>query len=744
MPAASPSLVNFNAGEFSPRLVSRIDFSKYGNGCAVMDNFIGCVQGPARQRPGNRFIAEVKFSAKRTWMTRFEFNVTNAYNLEIGDQYVRFYTQHGQLQNAGVPVEVATPYVQADLFNVDQTCRLRTAQSGDFLYIAHGNYEPQTLTRTSSVTFALSPFRPDGGPFKDTNDDDVTTVYASAETGLGITLTASAAIFLAGHIGALFRLEGKDVSAIPAWEVGKAITAGMRVRSDGKTYEAINSATTGTIKPVHTVGTYYDGSTIAGTGVQWAFRDPGYGWARITAIGGGGTTATADVLSRFPSQAVGAGNPTTRWAHGAWSSVEGWPTCVAFFRERLWFARGDKLWSSVASGFNDFSARNPSGEVTTDQAMSLTLASGEINDIQWLLPDKELLCGTAGGEFSVGELSNGSPIGPGNVRVRLQSQYGSRSIVPVQAGSTLLFVQRAGRKVREIAYDSINAIYTSNDRTALAEHITYSGIVDMDYAQEPESVVWAARGDGRLIGFTWNAEQNVWGWHGHTLGGAGKVESISCMPSPDLSRNEPWMIVRRSIGGVTKRYIEFQEESWDSSLSQANAFYLDCGLTYSGAPVTTVSGLSHLEGESVNILVDGSPHPARTVTAGKVNLQFAGSIVHVGYGMRARLKPMRIEAGAQNGTAQGKTKRISRVIFRFDATSSGSYGPADDDTTLNDFTFRQPSDPMNAPVPAYTGDMIATWPDGYSTDAPLWYINTKPLPATVTGIFPQISVQDAR
>lgn len=739
MAKASPALVNFNSGEFSPLLDARIDFQKYGNGCRTLDNFICTVQGPAKQRPGNRFVAEVKDSTKRPWLARFEFNVANAYAIEFGDQYLRFFTQHGRLESPpGTPVEVATPYVQADLFNTDQTCRLRTAQSGDFLYIAHGNYEPELLTRTTSTSFSLSAFRPNGGPFKDLNDTAI-TVYASAETGTGISLTASTTgVFLAGHVGALFYLEGKGVNSIPAWEVGKSVTAGNRRRSDGKTYEALNTATTGTFKPVHTSGALYDGDS----GVQWAFRDAGFGWGRITAVLPDGSGATMDVLSRLPNQVVGSGNATTRWAHAAWSAVEGWPTDVAFFRERLWFARRSQLWASVASDFSDFSAKNPSGEVTADQAISMTLASGQINDVQWLLPDKELLAGTAGGEFSIGELSNGNALGPGNVRARLQSQFGSRAIVPVQAGATTLFIQRAGRKVREITYDSFNAVYQSTDRTALAEHITVSGVVDMDYAQEPDSVVWCARADGTLIGFTWNAEQNVWGWHRHTLGGSGRVESICTIPSPDQARNEPWMIVRRTINGVTRRYVEYQEAAWSPEQPQTQAFYVDCGLTYSGSPATSISGLGHLEGQTVAILADGSPHPNRVVTGGAVALQRAASVVHVGLPMVARLQPMRVEAGAQDGTAQGKTKRAHRVVFRFDNTSSGKFGP--DEDHLDEITFRKPNDRMDQPVPAFTGDKVLSWPGGYSTDAYYWFVNDKPLPATVVGIFPQVTTQDAR
>lgn len=738
MSTAAPALTAFNSGELSPLLDARIDFSKYGNGCKTLDNMIPTVQGPAVKRPGTKFVATVKTQANQTWLSTFEYNVSNAYVLEFGDRYIRFYTQHGQLIS-GTPVEVVTPYLQADLFNSDGTCRLRMAQSGDFLYITHPSYEPRILQRTTATSFTLTTFRPEGGPFEDLNTT-ATTVYASAETGSGITLTASAATFEASHVGALFLLEAKNTNSIAAWEAGVAIALGNRRRVSSRVYEALNAATTGTATPVHTEGARYDGNT----GVQWQFRDPGYGWVRITAFASS-TSVTADVLSRLPSDTVGVANATTRWALGAWNAVDGWPSDVAFFRERLVMARRQQIWMSTAGGFDDFSARDPSGSVTTDMAVSLTLSSGKINDIQWLLPDRSLLAGTAGGEFSIGELQNGNPIGPGNVRSALQSQFGSRAIVPVQAGAAVLFVQRAGRKVREIAYDSVasDGSYQSNDRTALAEHITKSGVVDIDYAQEPYSIAWCTRTDGKLVGFTWNSEQNVWGWHGHTVGGASVVvESVAAIPSPDGSRNELWLIVKRTINGATTRYVEYMEAAWDDSQAQSAAFYVDSGLSYNGAATTAISGLSHLEGQTVSVLADGAPHPQRTVTAGAITLQRAASVVHVGLPYAAKMQTMRIEAGAQNGTAQGKTKRLSKVTFRFHKTASGQFGPSF--SNLDEFTFRTASDPMDAPVPLFSGDKTQSWPGGYDSDGYVCFYDDLPLPVTLEGVFPILATQDAR
>lgn len=735
MPKASPALTAFNSGEFSPLLAGRIDFAKYPAAQRKLRNYKLTVQGPLRQRPGSRFVATVKDEAKQVWLCRFEYNASNAYILEFGDQYVRFYTQHGQLQSAGVPVEVSTPYTLATLFNSDGTCRLRVAQSGDFLYIFHGDYEPRILQRTSATSFTLTTYRPNGGPFKDLNTT-TTTVYASAATGTGITLTASSAIFQAEHVGALFLLEAKESNAIPAWEPGKSIAITNKRRVAYRNYEALDTATTGTATPVHTHGALYDGDSA----VRWQFMDAGFGYVRITGFTSS-TVVTADVVLQLPDQAVLVGNATTRWAFGEWNAVDGWPTDVAFFRERLVAARRSKIWLSVVNDFNDFSSRNDSGEVVADQAISRTLASGDFNDIQWLMPARDLLMGTAGGEFSLGELANGEPLGPNNVRIRVQSKHGSRAIVPIQAGAAILFVQRAGRKVREISFDAGEQGYVSTDRTALSEHIASTGFVDADYAQEPDSIAWFVTADGKLQGFTWNAEQNVWGWHPHDLDGI--VESVATIPSPDGSRNEEWVVVRRTISGLTHRYIEFLEKDWNGDTDAAeDQFYVDSGLSYTGAPVTTISGLTHLLGATVSVLADGAPHPARVVNAlGQITLQAAASVVHVGLPMVAVVAPMRIEGGGASGTSQGKVKKITSVVIRFHQTSSGSAGPSED--RLDPIVFRKPSDPMTAPVPPFTGDKRLDWEDPDSTDGYVVFQNDKPLQSTVVAMFPRLVTEEA-
>jgi hypothetical protein len=742
MAKASPILENFNTGEMSPLLAGRVGFDKYPNGASILENFIPTTQGPNQRRAGTRFVFPVKDSAKKVLLIPFEYSVTQAYMLEFGDFYVRFYTWdavtkvRGILESSpGVPVEVATPYSEADLYNADGSPRLRFTQSGDFLYLAHSKYQQRALQRLTATSFSLTLFEATGGPWKSLNDT-ATTVYASGETGL-VTLVASSGIFQAAHVGSLFYLEARDTNSVPAWEVGKVITAGARRRSDNKTYEALNSATTGTSKPVHTEGAILDGDT----GVQWQYRDAGYGYVRIAGFTNS-TTVTANVIDRLPSQVVGSGLATSRWAFGEWSSVEGWPSDLAFFRERLWFGRGRTVWGSVSAAFTEFDPKTY-GTVTADMAITVPLVSGRINDIQWLAADKDLVAGTAGGEFAIGELSNGDPLGPANKRSRIMSTFGSRAIPPIKNVESLLFVQRSGLKARETFYDFASDGYKSSDTTVLAEHITASGITQMAFAADPDQVVWCIRTDGALLGFTWNNEQAVRGWHRHPIGGSGIVESVAVMPAAEGDRSELWMVVKRTINGVTKRYVEYLERPYRIGDSQASQFYVDSGLTYTGTAATTISGLGHLEGQTVSVLVNGAPHPNVVVTSGAITLQIAATTAQIGLPCPARYRSMRLEAGAQDGTSQGKTKRIHKCVLRLLYTGGGKYG-AMNGGPMDNLLLRSSTAAMNQPAPLFTGDKVVPWPDGYNTEAYVGFEIDQPVNAVLVAVMPQIVTQDAR
>lgn len=711
---------SFNGGELSPLIAARIDVAKFSNGCARMENFLPTTQGPAICRPGTRHVAEVKDSADRTWLMRFERSEDDSYILEWGDGYVRFYTNRGVLLSAGVPYEIVSPYSAADLTLSDGTFALRYAQTGDVVYITHPSYTPYKLSRLAPTSWTLSAVDFAPPPFEAINSG-ATTIYASAAAG-SVTLTASASTFTAAMVGQYVYLAEKDVRSTTQWEPAKSISSGNVRRSDGKNYEALNTATTGSVRPTHTEGAVYDGDT----GVQWQFLDPGYGWAKITAYTSA-TEVTATVISRIPANAVGSGNATTRWALQAWGATTGYPTCVTFFRERLVFARDSSVWFSVAGDFENF-AYEIDGDVSADAGFDRTIASDRTNAIRWLSPGNVLLVGTLGDEWAIAEQTTTEPFGPANAQTRRQSTYGSSNVSPVRVGGDTLFVQKSGRKVRAMAFRFEEDGFDSPDVTVFAEHITKPGLVDMAFQQEPFSVLWGVRSDGVLVGLTFNREQDVVAWHRHPFSD-GVVECVESIPAPNQSRDDLWIISRHTVNGVTKRYVAHLEAEADETTKQADWFYVEQGATYSGAATSTISGLGYLEGKEVWVLADGAVHPNRTVTSGQITLQNPATKVQVGIPSPAVLETTELDP-----QRVGVTKRISRLILRLWNSMGGRAGQSDSNTY--EMRYRSPSTPMGTAPPPYTGDVEIEWDGDYGRKQSAVIVKDKPAPVNLAGLFP--------
>lgn len=617
---------------------------------------------------------------------------------------------------------IATPYTLSDLVGSDGAFRLSMVQSADTFYVCVPGYQTRKLTRSAPTSWSLTAFEPTGGPFKTVDADTTITVYASAQTGTGITLTASSGIFQASHVGSLFLLEQKLTDANPAWEVGKAITSGAVVRSQGHWYKALNSATTGSITPSHTEGARFDGQS----GVQWEYQHSGYGWVRITAFTSA-TQVSADVVSLIPDQAVGSGNASTRWAFAAWSAVDGWPTHVAFYRERLAFFRGTEAWFSVPLDFENYAERD-AGIIANDSAFRLDFRSGQNDAIQWVSVGPDLLIGTEGGEFAIAETSNATGFGPDNRAALKGPGYGSRRVEPINLNDAVLYVQNSGRIVRELRFAFETDGYVSLDRTILAHDIADGRVVRLAWAPEPFSVAWAVTRAGELLGYTYNREQDVYGWHTHPIGGSGFVEDVQCIPSPDGAYWETYVIVRRTINGQTKRYLEYMAEAWSEKRHEAkDMHYVDSGLTYAGSAVSTLSGLEHLEGQSVRVFADAVDRGAFTVTGGSVTLPVSVTTAQAGLPYTATLQSLPY-------SMPGMVHRIVRGFVRLWASIGLKFGAAS--ATRDEVDFRSAGIPVTTAIPPFFGVKEAPgFPGGFGRDESWLLEHDYPTALTVTGVY---------
>ncbi len=730
MSRAAPLGSAFNAGELSPRMAGRVDAAVYAAGCHRLENFIPDIAGPAVKRGGNAYVAAVKDSSDRTWMVRFELSPSESYILEFGDGYIRFFTNHAPLLSAGVPYEIASPYALADLTNSDGAFAISYVQSGDIIYMACRGYFPRKLSRFAPTNWTITEYGPTGGPFKDANIT-ATTIYSSANTG-AVTLTASAAVFTAAMVGTLVYLEQKTIQDAKQWEVGKAVIIGDKRRSDTRNYNALNAATTGTVKPTHTEGSVFDGDT----GVQWEYLDAGYGWARITGFTSS-TVVSATVLSRIPDGAVSGANATTKWALGAWSAAEGYPDSIAFYLDRIVFSRDQLVWMTVAGDYENMQTRD-AGRQLTDSAITLPIPSRRGNRILWLETlEVGLVVGTGSDEWLVAPASRNDPLGPLNISANCVGAIGSRGLSALRIFNAVVFCQRAGKRLRAMQYlQGDGASYA--DLNAYADHIS-RGFVSLAYVAEPYSLIFGVDKAGGLSAVTYYPEQNVLGWFRLPLDGF--VECVQSIPSPDGENDDLWLIVRRTINGVTKRYVEYMKPALPDDGDTIDAFYVDSGKTYTGALTTVITGAGHLEGKTVNVLVDGATHPQRTVTGGQFTLQRAGSVVHYGLPYTATLASMDIDAGSQTGTAQGKMKRVYRMVTRLLRTLGGKHGTSA--TKLDTLQFRDASVPMGQAPPLFTGDKSGPPPGGSDRQARSWFVHDEPLPATVIAFMQQIQTEDA-
>ena len=508
--------------------------------------------------------------------------------------------------------------------------------------------------------------------------------------------------------------------------------------------------------------------------LEWPGREPGYGV--ITAYTST-TVVTLLVLRELP-----ATTPTESWRLGAWGGDQGHPKVVGFFDARavlantpekprtLWFSQSGNLQNMRLDSFADGAST-----VEDDDAISVTLESTKINPILWLKGQRQLMVGTVGGEWIVG--SAGAVITPSDISAKQHAAVPCSAVESVEVNQTTLFADRSQREVHNLGFSFEQDSFLATDLTILADHIFRSRVEEMVYQRNPYSIVWCRRADGRLAALSYNQQHQVLGWSQSILGGVfgtgdAVVESSAVIPGSDDSgqtypsdeRDELWLIVKRTINGATKRYIEFAEYFFDGPLredydteadwqeamrdEQVDAFYVDCGLTYSGAAATTVTGLDHLEGQVVKVLADGIVQPDKTVSSGSITINTAATKIHVGLPYTHRYEGLKLAVQTQAGTGVNKIKIITAVgmilldCTNFEVTTVDYDEDGRRQHDLYPIKFlREHMDPSEA-VPLYTGEVTPSTEGVFSRDSRIYLESDVPLPFTLLGLAPQMEQRE--
>lgn len=753
---------SFAGGEIAPALYGRADQIKYQTGLQTCRNFIVMRHGGVANRAGTKFVAEVKDSTKQVRLVKFVFNSAQTYVLEFGDQYMRVIKNGALMRVSGIPYEIATPYLAADLRS------LNYVQSGDVITIVHKNYAPRTLSRSGDTAWTLS------------------------------TLTFSPSI--AAPTNAATSHPGTAVYYVVTAVKEETYEESVQSNNAGTHITSTSSSQTVTIT----------WNAVAGAQEYNIYKQKNgvFGYLGVAK----GTSFVDDGL--FPD--VTETPPQDR---NPFPTANDYPGVVSYYQQRQMFASStanpEKVWMSRTGNYKNFSIRSP---LQDDDAVTFTIAGRQVNKIEHLLEIGNMLILTSGGEWLMLGDADGV-VKPSAINLKQQGYTGSSSITPIVIGNNALYVQARGTICRDLRYDFQSDGYTGRDLTVFAAHL-FDGyqILAWDYAQIPHSIVWTVRSDGVLLGLTYVREHEVWGWHRHDTDG--QFEDVVAVP--EGNEDTVYVVVRRTVNGVSKRYIErFAPRATSQTLDiKRDAFFVDCGGTYDGknagattlkveantgltvqhtqflvasaasfsaaevgnaydltvggvtlrfnvleyvsttvlvvqpsknipagvAGVTTatwsrcvdeVSGLTFLVGKTVAILADGNVHPQRVVDAtGKITLDRPYSVVHVGLPYLSTIKTLALDAQAAE-TIADKHKIITKVSMQVESSRGIFAGP--DQAHLREYKQRQ-YEPYNEPVALATRlvevQTVAQW----DKNAQVTVEQQDPIPITILSIVPQVTV----
>ncbi len=642
---------NFTAGEVSPKCYGRVDVARYANGAKALPNCIVNIHGGAERRPGKWFIAGTKDYAKRARLVPFVFSTTQAYMLEFGHLYLRVYlAAGGQVLSGGVPYEIATPYTEAMLVDMDFT------QGADTMFLFHQGVPISTLKRLASDLWALQTAPITVAPFAEIGHTfAIALTLSDATVGTGRTLTAAGATWLAGDVGrrvtylsGIAVISGFTSALIVTVQVTASFPATAIPASAWVLEDSPQSACTPSAKDP--VGAAITLTTVADS---WRAGDVGK-YVRIN--------SGLVLLTGFTSALIMAGtikeelsavvaSPASAWTLEAsvWNAINGYPGTGVLYEQRLVVAGSVKYpntaWGSRTGLYYDYTIG-----LNDDDAFAFALPpTGQINPIRRMASAKALMPFTYGGEYTM-EGGNDEPLTPTNVKAKSPSVYGCNSVKPLRIGNEVLFVQRAGRKIRSMAYRIESDTYSAPDLTVLAEHITVSGITEMAYQQEPRSTLWCVRGDGKMAVLTLDRDEGVTAWAPQETDGI--YESVASIPN--AGGDEVWVIVRRTVGGAQVRYVE----RFDPALCTDSAI---AGTDVAGK--ATWTGIDHLEGKTVQVKADGVYMGAFTVVAGAITLPREAFVVEIGLAFSNSVTLLRPEVQAGDGSAQGNPQRTHEVAL---------------------------------------------------------------------------------
>jgi len=666
----------FVGGEISRELIGRVDLEPVQNSLDTCRNFIITPHGTSQNRPGFQFVNEVKNSANFTRLIPFSFSDSQSFIIELGAGYFRAHGLGASLSPGTVAAyNNATAYVIGDLasssgvnyycvadttghappnasywhpmpegiyevpnpYATHELSSINIAQSGDVLTLVHQNHPPREFSRYANTRWILR-----------TINFNSPLPAPTGLTGLENYFFFTGTGYYKNHFYTVSALDSFGEDESPLATVPNGWTMVNDLTQSGNFTKIGWNAVTG--------ASYYK-----------VYKQVGETWGYI-----GQTTG----LSFTDDNVIPDISKTPPMHDTLFASAGNYPATVCYYEQRRFFAntlnQPMNIWATRSSSNNNMGYSVPS---LPNDALRFKIAAQRANAIKHLMPSIDIMAMTASTEWRI--YSSADALTPTSFTIKPQSQNGVGNVSPVLANNYILYPQSQGGHIREMSYQDNNGGYVSNDVCLLAPHLfDNKTIFDMTFTRSPIPTLWAINTDGQLLGLTYVPNQEVWAWHKHdTINGL--FESICAIT--ENGYDVLYAIVKRTIGGATKRYIEFLHDRNFTNLN--DAFFVDSGLTYTGTAATTISGLGHLEGETVSILADGEVRTPLTVTDGAINMACPATKVHVGLPITADMITNPIFLPQDSALGQGRVKNINKVWIRVHNTG---YKIVDDNKEIVD------------------------------------------------------------
>lgn len=772
---------SFTSGEVSPSLQSRADLAKYTTGLNLCENFFIRAQGGVYSRPGFSFRGELDNPLKVGRLIPFSFNTEQTYVLVFEHLKMRVMKDGGYVIDGAGPAlfELITPYTE------DQLPRLNFTQSADVMTIVHPDHDPKDLSRLADDNWNLSdivysstvsappivdPVYYSVSSISNSNPALVVASHASwlseLKTGQIITIT--------GAVG-MTELNGRNftIEIVTGFE---NTTSFYLVDEDSTGYGAYTSAgIVGRPSSIDNVGAGFgdfdkdysyvvttvsvdgveslvsDGLTITsksltqtgGVRLQWEpvhnaayyriYKDPSNNTEMFGWIGDSNAVTFEDYnIAPITSDAP----PQDRQP---FSGTGNKPSIVEYYDQRQIFANTNNepqvVYTTQVGNYNSLRTSNP---VRDDDAVTFTINAKQVNEIRHIVSLDVMILLTAGGEWKVNE-GQDKVLTPSSAGVKIQSYNGSSWVKPAVVNSTVLYLQEKGARVRDLGYDFGSDSHVGNDLSLMSEHLFEDHrVIEMAYSDEPYGILWCIRDDGVLLGLTYLREHQVWGWHHHTTDG--EFESITTIS--EGGRDAVYVIVKRNIDGQTKRYVERLEIRQHKNAE--DAFYVDSGLSYDGAPATVFSGLNHLEGKKVSILADGNVVEGKTVVGGSITLDRDASKVHIGLPYTPIIETLDIDVASPAETLKAQSVSVSKVIIEVEDTRGGFVGAKQDENSGLSTVFQEIKPRFDlddygvVSLKTYKQEVIIdpTWSRGGG----IRIEQRSPLPMAILSIIPRVDI----